>query len=193
MAIYRISRAAPKPGKQLSMAQRMSPLYQEEPRVLGRVLRRGSPPFDISEQTYENNLVRLRLLEKAEAIHIERIETEEDTKALSEELKAVQEKNAPLIAAEILTPPPAEEIAPPAPAETTPVETAPEAAPVQTEESIPGLPAEPTPVETVPATTVTEVVEPATVPAPAPEAAPAPVAEAPAPKTTKAKKATSKQ
>jgi predicted RNA-binding Zn-ribbon protein involved in translation (DUF1610 family) len=59
-------------GKQLTAAQKSSPLFAEEPVVLGRVLRRGSKPMRLAEADYKANEQQLLRLEKAGAIKIER-------------------------------------------------------------------------------------------------------------------------
>lgn len=61
-------------GKQLTTAQKTSPLFAEEPVVLGRVLRRGSKPMRLAEVDYKANERHLLTLEKAGAIKIQRPE-----------------------------------------------------------------------------------------------------------------------
>lgn len=61
-------------GKALTNAQRASPLFAEEPVVLGRVLRRGSKPMRLTGADYRANEHKLLALEKAGAIKIQRPE-----------------------------------------------------------------------------------------------------------------------
>ena len=69
MNYYEIRRAL-KPGVNLTVAQRSSSLFAEEPTVMGIVLRRGLPPMKITEEQYERNKVHLVRLESAGAIEI---------------------------------------------------------------------------------------------------------------------------
>lgn len=63
-----------KPGKPLTATQRASGLFDEEPRIGHRRLKRGVTLFFTAKEM-EVNKVRLRLLEKAGAIVIEPIDT----------------------------------------------------------------------------------------------------------------------
>lgn len=62
-------------GKQLTQTQKSSALFSEEPVVMGRTLRRGSPSMKISIADYKANELRLLQLEKAGAVKITRPET----------------------------------------------------------------------------------------------------------------------
>jgi hypothetical protein len=104
---YEIRRAH-KTGKQLTRAQRSSPLFAEEPVVLGKVLRRGGPPRTLTAEIFEQN--RSMLLRQAAAGAVEIFEVDGDqvrpysTTAPTEEqvlAPQVQEPEAP--------PPPVEE------------------------------------------------------------------------------------
>lgn len=71
--VYVITRGF-KEGKALTSAQRISPLFAEEPVVLGKVLRRGSQPMRLTQVEYKAGEARLLALEKAGAINIKRPE-----------------------------------------------------------------------------------------------------------------------
>lgn len=71
MGEYIISRGFQE-GKNLTLAQRSSALFSEEPVVLGRVLRRGSRPLRLATADYKANEAKLLALENAGAIKIQR-------------------------------------------------------------------------------------------------------------------------
>lgn len=66
---YEIRRAH-KTGKQLTRAQRSSPLFAEEPVVLGKVLRRGGPPRTVTAEIFEQNKSMLLRQAAAGAVEI---------------------------------------------------------------------------------------------------------------------------
>lgn len=67
--MYEISRGM-KSGVPLTTAQRRSSLFQEEPTVLGRILRRGGPPMLIVDEVFEANEAQLKRLVDAGSITI---------------------------------------------------------------------------------------------------------------------------
>ena len=76
-----------KPGKKLTMAQRTSSMFAEEPVVNGRVLRRRSKPMKLTPEQWKAEEVYLLQLAAAGAIKV----TEPDKTSLTpEEIKAAQ-------------------------------------------------------------------------------------------------------
>lgn len=133
---YVITRAAPKPGMQLSSVQRLNPLYSESPSVLGRILRPGSAPLEVSPELFNQNRVRLQMLERAEAIHITAHAKEVLVGGEPQAIVETAKKDTHYLPPEVL-------------AETPkPVEAAPVVDSVPgLEEAVPGLPLEPAKVE----------------------------------------------
>lgn len=72
-------------GKALTTAQRKSALFAEEPSVMGKVLRRGSPPLRLTPTEFEANKHRLLQLQTAGAIKITAPTTTEPVQEMTEE------------------------------------------------------------------------------------------------------------
>lgn len=66
---YQISRGV-KPGKALTVAQRRSSLFAEEPVVLGKTLRARMPPMAVSVERFWENREKIARLEKAGSITV---------------------------------------------------------------------------------------------------------------------------
>jgi len=71
-SFYVISRGM-KPGKALTIAQRTSSHFAEEPVVMGKVLRANAQPIKISDALFAKNQTHLLTLKKAGAIEITRL------------------------------------------------------------------------------------------------------------------------
>lgn len=70
--MYTISRGYN--GRTLTAAQRSSSRFAEEPLVMGRVMRRGTKPFTITEEQYQQYKPQLTQLEKHGSILVKKVE-----------------------------------------------------------------------------------------------------------------------
>jgi len=92
-----------KPGQKLTMAQRTSSLFAEEPVVLGKVLRRRSKPMKVTVEQWKADEAYLLRLAKAGAIKVTEPDstplTQEEIEKQEAELKKKQEAAAAATAA----------------------------------------------------------------------------------------------
>ena len=105
MPKYRVKRAV-KPGKALTTVQKTSSFFAEEPKVGVKVLRRGLPYIELTEEQMKSNELCLKKLLISESVEIDVIDgkdkvlgciTSKNMKDISEPIESIKEELSPVV------------------------------------------------------------------------------------------------